>query len=95
MCKRKVIPGDPDDSDSESESEDEAPSENTPLLHGGNNNNAPRSSTFDNSGEDLWNQTGVEIVGKFCISNGIVLKRSTCPPLFLPSPTVPDNIWTR
>ena len=58
VCKRKVIPGDEDDSDSEIDSEDEheAPSETTPLLTaqtagqlGANN------SAFQSSGKSVSN----------------------------------------
>ena len=52
VCKRKVIPGDPDESDSESDSdEDAAPSENTPLLRGGTNATSRSENTFNNSGD--------------------------------------------
>ena len=34
--------------------------------------------------------TGMEITEKFCLSGGKVSKKSTCPPLVLPVPTVQD-----
>ena len=55
VCKRKVIPGDPDESDSESDSdEDAAPSENTPLLGGGATATRRSENTFNNSGEYVY-----------------------------------------
>ena len=52
VCKRKVIPGDPDESDSESDSdEDAASSESTPLLRGGTNTTSRSENTFNNSGD--------------------------------------------
>ena len=53
VCKRKVIPGDPDDSDSDSDSDEEpAPSENTLLLGGGATaSSRSNNTTFNNSGK--------------------------------------------
>ena len=67
MCKRKVIPGDPDESDSESDSDEDAgPSENTPLLRGGTNATSRSENTFNNSGEYLL--TASEVWGKVMLS---------------------------
>ena len=54
VCKRKVIPGDPDESDSESDSDEDAPSENTPLLGGGATATRRSENTFNNSGEHMF-----------------------------------------
>lgn len=55
VCKRKVIPGDEDDSDSDmSDDENDSPTETTPLLTAQNAGQiGAHNSAFQNSGIDF------------------------------------------